>query len=607
MRLNCLWFILVLSSCHLFAQEQLVLRLNEQGMLKILKLALDYNTGVQGSREIVIPENLYKLKIKKSQLNSNPIVPILNDISDLNLNHDLDFYFKTSDIKVSGQVDPKSLKTAISNAHTTGFDLRIDIAFEKISISGSHLKLCEDQSVDELDCGEGLKTTILDLQISTKNRPVKLATILRINTDGGVGRVTLLSVDSNLGKETTPDLDIDFRSLEVPKISIVIDGQETELDTSNLKTEILKRKKFLAQKLISFAGEFIAEDLAEMINKYLVNKEIATSYQIYRSDKNRTFNEFVTNSNGDYDTSEVSPVAFLDNPSALKERIFKYKESPIKVMEDQISEIIRNARVEVSLNKIEVHRNKDIELDGLFTFVLNNQAQPVQNTYGNSNRPLPDLDLSGAINNDINLAISEPVINSALDTVNNTGLFQKLLVAVSDVKGFSIRSVKSHFLDSKTIVAVINAEVDLKKLESAGVSSWIKNRIAAYLERNNNNAVIYFPIEVKLLPEFLSLPNSEVHMSVKIISPFKATDLPNNFNYPTNVPEMTKTVKNAVMAKLKESLEVYMDKSYNVDLNKFLNKSGVIFKPRKIEIHQSAYLLLNLDIEKIKFDSKSQN
>ena len=590
--------VLVLSfiSGHLFAQEQLALRLNEQGMMKILRMAVQYNTATKESRTIVIPQNIYKFTIPKSHILSNPIIPVVNEISDLNLNKDLSFYLNTSDIKVSGDVDQKSLKMAISNSSDNGFDLSLSIDIPQVVMDASRLALCEDKDRYSKKCGQGLQASLSQLKIRTIGRPITVTAVLRLRTDGNVARVTVRSVQTNLEGKNAPNLDINFKSVDVPRIAIVINGQETELDTSRLKNEILKYKTFLSKKLLSFVADFVAGDLVEMLNVYLVNAEVATSYQIYRKDVPVKFDEFLS-------FPRPMPVGYIR--SAISE--LEKRNNPINTMMAQISEVIRSAQVEIALKKISTPENKDVELAGLVNLVLNGRGLNVRNTLGNSYRPLPRLDLTSHRNNDINLAISEPVINGALDLVNSTGLFQEVLEAAAPVPGVSIRSVKMHFNGNKSLVAVVNAQVDLKKLHSDGIASWFKNNIAVFLERNNNNSVIYFPIEVEVIPYFKSLASGGTGVDLKVLSPFNYAELPNRYNYPTNVPKMSEIVKAGVMDELRGSLEPHTNRTYSVDLSKFLNQAGVEFLPKSISINQSAYLLLNMDLVDIKFNSKNPN
>lgn len=579
--------VLTLLSVQVYAQEQMAVRLNEKGIMKLLQFAVQYNASEKGSRTVVIPQNIYKFTIPKSKLLSNPIIPVVNEISDLNMNRDLDFYFNTSEIKITGSADEKSLKSQIFNSNDNGFDVKLSINLPSIAVNGARLSLCEDKARNSKACGSGLKATLNQVKINTTGKPVTLSITLRLKTDGKVARVSVRSVESNLEGKNAPGLNINFQSINIPRIAIVINGQETELDTSRLKDEILKRKQFLAQKLLSFAGDFIANDLAEMINVYLVNKEVMTSYLIYRKDNQVTFDEFIS------------------------EQQFPMQQMKQQVPQDdilkRINELIKSAQVGIALKKISTPGDKDIELAGLASIMLNGRAMTVNNTLRNSNVPLPKLDLSTQRNNDINLVISEPLINGALDVANSTKLFQDVFESISPVKGFMIKSVKLHFWNEKQLIAVVNAQVDLKKLESKGIGSWFKNRIAAWLERNNNNSVIYFPIEVIVVPDFKKLSNGGTSIDLKVMSPFNYVELKNRFNYPTNVPAMTETVKDGVMDELKESIEPYTNKTYSVDVSKYLNQSGFVFQPKSISINQGAYLLMNLDMVDIKFNAKNPN
>lgn len=586
--------LLFLLSLSLFAQEQMVLRLNEKGIMKILKLGLQYNSGEKGSRTLIIPKNIYKFTVPRANLVSNPIVPIINEISDLNMNRDLDFYFNTSDIRVSGAADSKSLKAQIFNSTENGFDLKLSLSLPNLTVRGSELSLCEDKQRNYKRCGSGLKATLTNLRIATRGRPVTLSIVLRLRTDGKVARVSVRSVDSNLEGKYAPTLDINFDSLNVPRIAIVINGVESELDTSRLKDQLLNYRSYLGKKLLAFAGEFIANDVAEMLNIYLINKEVATSFQLYRKDNPVHFDEFLSDREfGRVDNTYVSP--------------FYYVAKPQPSLMEEIADLIQKAQVDVALKNISTPGNKDVELSGVLNFMLNGKEIRVQNTLGNSNRRLPPINLSNQRNSDLNLAISEPLLNGILDVANSQNLFQKIFETTSPVPGFSIRNVKIHFNGNRSLIAVINARIDLKKLSSKGVKQWFKNRIAAWLERNNNNSIIYFPIEVSVIPSFTRLKNGQAGLDLKVLSPFNYSELPNRFHYPSNVPEMTETVKDGVMEELRASLEPHTNKTYSVDLTKFLNKSGVVFHPKAISITQGAYLLMNLDIADLKFNSKNPN
>ena len=202
------------------------------------------------------------------------------------------------------------------------------------------------------------------------------------------------------------------------------------------------------------------------------------------------------------------------------------------------------------------------------------------------------------------MAISEPLLNSVLDVANTTNLFQEALDKISYVSGFKIKNVKVHFHQNSSLIAVVNIEVNLKKLSPQNLKSWFKYNIAAWMERNNNDSVIYFPVEIPVTPIFKKMPDNAAAIDLKIGSPFNLKELPNTFHYPSNISDMTSTVKMGVLEELREEVEPLLNKTYKLDLTKFLNRSGVIFVPRTFGIRQQSFLMMGLDILDIKFDSK---
>lgn len=606
--MKALLFIFLVISSVAQAQEQLAVRLNEKGLMNILHMAVKYNTSSASSKTIIIPSNVYKFTIKQKQLAANPIVAIVSEISNLNLNKNLDFYLQTSDIKVTGVVDQKSLKAVISNSGPNGFDVKITISLPSISVSGSSLSLCEDKVKNQKKCGSGLKTTVASLKINTKSTPVVLSANMRVSIKSNSATVKVLSVASNIDSPKGPKLDINFDSITVPKIMIVINDQETELDTSKLKQEILERKSFLANKLLGFVGDFVASDLAEMINVYLKNTKVPTSYEVFRQEETEiAFDEL------DYE-ERYKPMA-IDNtyvrppmmvPNLIGSPAKLNGKGPGEIMEEQISEIIRSAVISLSMRSITTPLNKDIQIGGILSMVLNNQTIRVQNRLSNRDvTALPKLDLTPFRSHDINLAISEPVINGALDLVGKTGLFQELFETFGRVKGFSLGSVQIHFAKDKSLRAVVNAQIDLNKVDSNGFGGWIKNQWAAFRERNNNNGKIYFPIEVTIVPAVVTQKTGGIALSLYVKSPFAGDTLVNSFGYPSNIANMKSEVKKGVVAELKKSLGTLVNKAYVLDVTKFMNQAGVVFKPKSISFEQGAYMLLNLDLVDIKFNSKN--
>ncbi len=582
----------------LYAQDQLLLRVNEKGILNILKLAIQYNTSSKGSHRVVIPRDIYKFSLKKEKLLSNPFVPVLNEISDLNFTKDLDFYLYTSDVSITGYLDSSSLKSEILNPRDNGFDLKLSLKFPKVEIGADSLSICEKSKKEGLGCGPGLKASLTQLKIITQTKPLLISVILRVRTDGNYARVFVRSVKSNLEDATSPEIDVNFKNLDVPEVAVSVDNQDIPLDTSNLKDEVLKRKKYFARNLLSFAGEFMANDLAEMMNVYLINKKVDTNHEIFHRDyKVPRFNDYTT-----HGLSEVQ----IDNTyvrTNFSKNVTVVAPNPFDQIMKELSQIIKTARFGISLSRISTPLKKDIELAGLLNLSLNGESLKFQNTLRNSNTPLPLQDLNHLREHDISMAISEPLLNSILDVANSTDLFQDVLDKISYISGFKIKNTRIHFKGNDNLIAVVNVEIDLKKLSPQNLKSWFKYNIASWMERNNNNAIIYFPVEIPITPIFKMLPDNSSAIDLRIGSPFNSKSLPNTFKYPSNVSEMTSTVREGVMEELREEIEPFLNKKYQIDVSRFLNRSGVVFVPRSFAIRQEAYFMMSLDILDINFNS----
>lgn len=598
---------ILLLSTSVFAQDQMTVRLNEQGLVKVLKYSLKYNTGTN-TQSFVVPKSIYSFKVKKSNLLSNPIVNVVNQISNLNLTKDLPFYLLTSDIKITGTADPKSLVTSISNSTSEGFDFKIQINIPKVTVTGSSMSLCEDRIARQVKCGSGLKASVSSVKVNTVSRPVVLSAVLRVTNKNGKASVKVKSVSSNLESKSAPGIDIALGNLTIPRIAIVINGNETELDTSNLKNEILKNKNMLGKELLAFAGEFIAEDLAEMVNKYLANASVSTNVTVYRHSPAK---ELYSYSSYDYkfptvavDNTYVHRPYIPDLNQKEKIDLNSLSKTPSDILEEQIAKMIRSADVSLAFKNIKTPNNKDIQIGGSLGMKLNGYSINVQNRLGNRAATLPTLDLNAKRNNDINLVISEPVINGALDVISKTGLFEELAKTFAGVKGFAIKSVQLHFATGNTIKAIVNSEIDLNQLESNGFGSWFKNQWAAWRERNNNNGRIYFPIEVAINPSVVSQNTGAKALSLYVKSPFNNEALINSYGYPSNVGNMKSEVKSGLLGELKKALGSLTEKAFVVDITKFMNQSGVTFNPKNISIDKSAYLVIDLDIKDINLKAK---
>lgn len=139
-----------------------------------------------------------------------------------------------------------------------------------------------------------------------------------------------------------------------------------ELNTSLLYTEIRKREAFLSKKLLEFAADFLAEDLASIVNKYLVKQEVQTSWQLIRGNGTIvSFNEFLNNKSHyeSYLPQKFSSYSQLA-PKPLKS-ILKQKSSasdPIQLIMDEFVALLKKSDLGIQTENVLVPLKNDIQI-----------------------------------------------------------------------------------------------------------------------------------------------------------------------------------------------------------------------------------------------------
>ncbi len=608
--------LLLVSMLSAQAQDQMMIRVNHSGVIQVMRMALKYNRQGQGQTGFKIPRGLYSFKIPRSQVASNPIIQILNEVSDVNFNRDYPFYVTNSDIIVDGTIDESSLQTAVSNYTAKGFDLKISFKINKLSLSAADLSLCETKS--GIKCGKGLKASFKNVTVALRpGSLITMSTDFKVAFEADQARMKLVKATSNLGNAQGPKLNINIGSVTVPPISIVINGQEAQLDTSSLRDEIMERRTFLAQKLLAFAGDFIAEDLAEMVNKALKNQCVPTRLQVLeigREDMPATGGGF----------TRIPVVIAADNtrvvrnyyPERLPLQIYqgdnKAEPTFMELLQKDLMSIIKSARFEVNLKSLRTPLNQDIELRANGALRLNRRSWNVRNTVANSSRVLPALNIDSIINRQdhFGVVIGEPMINAATDLLSTIGVFQKVMDAQVKMGGVYVDSIKAHFKNGATqagdrLYVVGNARVNLRELDADGVWAWIKRTLAVWLERNNNNAVLRFPIQFEVIPRIVN-SGGKIKLMMRVNSPFEnETTLKNTYGYPNNVTSATSIVRSTVIDLLKENMGEYVNREFEFPLDDYLSQQGVTIHPKSIRMINSAYLMVSADIKDLDFKALS--
>lgn len=568
---------LLALSLNTHAQDQMLLRFNHSGIMALMKATLQYNQRGQNSAGFKIPQGLYSFKIRKADLAKNPIIQLVSEVSDVNLMRDFPYYIYNSNINVVGEIDQSSVRSTVTNYSTKGFNLSITFNIPQLRMSIPEISLCEKKSGSR--CGAGLKASFKNSSISlARGSVIRMTTNFYVAMNEGQAKMRLVRATSNLGTSRGPRINISPGSLSIPPVTITVNGQSAQLDTSSLRGELLKNTGFLANKLLGFAGDFIAEDLAALVNKTLQNECVPTRLNVV--------------------TMEPRPVA--GRPLVVG---MQANANFGTLFQRDVARIIKSARFDLVLKSLRTPESKNVELRANGSLRINGKRWQVGNRLGNSSRALPALNVDQILpaQNHFGVAISEPVVNSALELLNGTGLFQELIEKHVDSKGLYVQSAKIHFQSNPDrFYVIVGTQVNLNEVNSDGVLSWIKNWFAAWLERNNNGSKLYFPMQFEVIPRLVQAGDGSVQLRLRVNSPFvRGYMLRNDFKYPSNITAATNSVREGVVKELQEGLMKYVNQEFTFDLSSYLNQKGMSFNLKNMKLVNSAYLLLGMDIKSL--------
>jgi hypothetical protein len=598
-----------------WAQSHLTARLNEPGILKILKLVADYNLQANNADKLKIPKNVYDFKIKASDLAQNPFVGVLQEISDIQLNKDLPFYLETSDIFIKGDIDNSSIKTELVSKGAKKLTIKLSLKIPKLALTGLKLTLCDE--VKSKKCKvDALSASMNNVNVSLKpGRPVSVVGIFDFDLSGKKVEMKLKSISSNLDSANSPLIDIGFKDLIVPPIAIIVNGQRTELDTSLLKDKILEKKEFLAKKLLGFASEFVALDLAELVNKFLRAQNLSTSFEILNYRANYTNFELDPSTLNDYyrapiDNTRTNIILPIETPKPIASNVVTISESQLimnMIMSD-FARMVQQMTLSLGVNQVLTPNNKDFELQVSTGFSMNGISYTVPNTIDNSTRVMAPLNLTNVINRQehAQVVLSAPIINAALKVASNLKFLTDAVDLYDKEPGFWVNNAQVH-MPVQDIPGVLklklvaNSSIKLSDLNSNSIWEELENELGAWLERNNNHGVMYFPLEFELRLRMVKTTTG-VSLMCKIVSPFDETSMyKNTYGYPSNLDVASKKVRNGVIKALKKRLAPAFIQEFSLDLTPFLDQKGIKFEPKSMKIVDSSYFILGLDLIKVDF------
>jgi hypothetical protein len=668
---------LILLSCLLTSSvyaQHIGVKVSNKGIQNLLTSAINsYGSNKKNIRKITVPEDVVYERIKKDFFDSNPVVSRIRQFINFEQNEDLVFYFKWSPISVDANMISKSLKVNVTGEERE-FQATIKLSLDRLNISGRYLELCELKKwkCDKKNAlyGRFNKYAIRLL----KGSKIDIAAVTNVKVlKGGKVELKLKHFLTNLKKpenntekylyskfgistSNTAKFDINFSEFIIPPPVVTVNGESFELNVSKLKDAILAEKQYLSAQLATFAGGFVAKDLAGIINRDLLNKlgELKTTINLLNYDERVALADYM-----DQNPTLFEPPVYthaVDNTyvapaidySVLSRRGQVQEVSFMDQLQGALKMFIHQAKFDLTYLKTKTKNDKELMVDFSSSLELNGKRWTLKDKLRNGKGKLkyPNFESLDSSKYDIAVAVSEPLFNGVLNLAEKQNLIQNVIDEVSPMPGVYIRSVRMHFEEGQNltynvenvdpadyrqttaidntyvappsmitkptkvydekkrtyktikyrtkdaVVAVVNMKVNLYEQPSDGIGGWIENQIGGLLE----GGWVWFPIEVKFYPQIVE-ENGKTFIELYASDPFGYNGLKNSYGYPYK--DMQNIVHKGLLNKLKEMLKPALNDLPKVDITNYLNLPGVKLQPVSVSVKKTGHLLIAANIVKL--------
>jgi hypothetical protein len=605
------------------AQDHLGVRITTEGILAIMKVAIDRNLARLNSGTIPIPDKLYEGKIKKQDLMSNPVVQVLNEISDIDLTRDLPYYFQTVGVKALGNLDRKTLKITVKPVDKKKFLLTVSGNINKVELTAKRINLCEDKIGKK--CGNGLQANFINpsIKLDQSGPSISLEAQFEIDISGLHFKMSLKSLKHNLASETKrPKLIINLEDLVIPSIVVVINGERAELDTSHLKEKLLSedKKRFLSEKILDYVAEYASKDLVTLVNDYFKRVSVQNSWRVleYR----RPIDESVLYAKPYIAQRDATYVA----PSPLTRELTRASEEELKLARDMFEsmmldllDMIRSAQVDLGVTSVIASDSKMLDVGLQTSMNINGRSYIPLSTVGNSSLKLAPIGFTASTDH-VQVAISEPLLNSILDAGNRVGIVRYITDFFADNPAFKVTDAKVHFAANGRIHLVAMSEVDLDKAPAEDVGEWFEYKLGSLIEHFSKcsmmmpngvyvlkpgckKPIIKFPVQLEIAMAIVE-ENMEPVLKMVVLTPFASDiSLKNDYGYPSNYERLVDRVQKGVTAALKDGFKDLINQSHTIPVGDMIDAKGVKFKLKNVSVVNRSHLLIGADIEEFDIET----
>ena len=575
------------------AVDHFAARITPQGLQSLLKAILEKypaDHSRPGRSGYTIPKRSSTSVVTLAKEKYATLISLSQEFFELDFVKGVSLFTRIAPIQLSASVASESIVLSPVLTDANGFDADLSVKITDFVASVPKISVCDREDCDS-KLGLRMDLNGIALAQSAHSVPILVKARVSCRLEKGGLKFKILRLSSNLEATHAPVMDVSFNQIVLPAISIESEGHKVSLDTSQLKTEIQKHSPEIGTAIVHSAATFFADDLAELVNKLLSQESLDVSVdEDYVNDPLK--NNWLTD--------------FVNTPADPLQRVLtEVQQATSSVRFDGSlggisfeAKGILDTSFQLALNLNGKTLNPSTRLDRCSQHsamgVLKFESAPAPETYGFA------------------VALSEPLVNSALDLANSTGLVGNIMAGLSGMEGITLGTdgVKLFFVRKDNlpkIIAIISLDVDISKRPSSGFWASVKQDIGILLEETfGAGGHLKFPLQIEIDPSLVQDPaTGETVLSLKTISPIHQTSLDNTYGCAGNMSDVTSTVRSSFLTTLTDSLKNVVGKTQSIPISGWIKNTGIHFKPTQVDVESSGHLVIYGNLEKIDWNKLS--
>jgi hypothetical protein len=638
--LKYLFILISIVSTTAFADEQVAVSVSTQA---IEKVSTDILSRFRKFR-FRIDENDFILKNK--DIRNNEFMNAVDEVLDVHLDKDIKINFEASSIRTYFNYGENPVSARFYK-HGDKTRLKLKLKIDDFYVATKKFNFCEKYSHRNHACLPGDDQVFLHLRDVgiAKGRgtgPLRIDATAEVNVKNDKLYLKLISFKSNLldvGAEIDPKIQFD-----IPRPKLIIDGEVYDLDVAYLKEEILAKSDDLAKLIVQGTNLYVVNGIVKDLNSVLMdhvngfslNQKILNYYSEEKDPFTKEkMDKYIKEAQYGYitkqdNTRHVRPIVKYDPYNQKNYKPGKKLEGMDLVMANLMRSIY-HAEVNVNYENMYVPQNNRLVVGVGADVTINTIPMRKSNRYLYGMRWFKGVNEDDYVGDDydMSVAISEPIINSVLNTWHSEHFINEIFEEELDVKGLSVEDIKVHFV-SKTnyknyvckkgnyvcqskahsrIRLVLKLNVDTEKIRTN--KKWV-NILSGTLGYLTPDLTIPIDLEIKPTLTYNKVKNN-YNLVFKLVRSSLLENMEANaqsMQFSAIYPGIYPFVARPGMKLITRLISHVKRKIYNsdfteikVDLSTLLETKFLSVTPKRLRLTDSGFMKIDVNVDCVNIDS----